>query len=214
MDVKMLVNVFPCFGLLVAVVCLSGCSSAFRPWSPRHVSAYSRMPQPVTLHQAAVQMVQEDPTDPARWVEFGRTCILCNDPGRAAKAFNHALELDGSYAPAYEHLAATYWTAGNRDKAVETFRLARARELESSLLWQVYGHCLADLQAYDPALQAFRKAESLAEEDAARVSALLGRAAVHRIQGEYAQAEAAIKAAIAIDPEVQEILLVNRADET
>lgn len=197
MNFSISLKILPFTAVFLSFACLPGCSFA---------------PRRITLQEAAAQMVLENPTEPFRWIEYGRFCEEARNDHGAIQAYGRALELDGSYVPAYEHLGAVHSKLGQRDMAIQTFRRALDRQLESSLLWLGLGYCLLEAEEYNAALLAFDSATSLAEEDSARVSALLGRAAVLRAKGENEQAEVAIKRASAIDPEVLDILL-NRENE-
>ena len=165
MSFSTLLKILTCTLAFVSLTCMPGCSF---------------VPPRFTLQQAAARMVLEDPSEPFRWVEYGRFCEEAKNDDGAIQAYGRALELDSSYVPAYEHLGAVCSKLGRCDEATRTYRRAFKRNLESSLLWLGLGYCLVEAEEYDAALMAFGSAASLAEEDATKVSAFLGRAAVYR----------------------------------
>jgi tetratricopeptide (TPR) repeat protein len=160
------------------------------------------------VQEVAADVIREDPSDVARWIEYGRVCELSGNHDGAIQAYEYALELDDTYVPAYEHLGAAYQKIGRRDQALQTYQKAIVtNQLHSPLLWLGCAYCLVEAKEYDAALQLFQKVESAAESGSAvHVSALLGRASVLRAQGQDEQAEAAIATAAAADPEILELL--------
>lgn len=196
MDSSMPVKALPWTAVMLSLLCTLGCAPARRPLTPQEVAA---------------RVVLENPAALERWMEYGRVCEFSGNNRGAIRAYEYALELDAGYVPAYEHLGAACSRVGQLDKARQTYRQAFAKGLQSPLLWLGYGYCLAEAEEYSGALQAFWQAFLTAdssgdEASVVRVSALLGRAAVLRAQGQDEQAEAAIMAAAAIDPEVLELL--------
>ena len=202
MNASTLLRAIPCSAAILLLVGPSGCASARRP---------------LTVQEVAADVVLENPSDVARWIEYGRVCEFSDNNGGAIQAYEYALELDDSCIPAYEHLGAVYSKVGQLDKANETYRRAFDKGLDSPLLRLGYGYCQAEAGVYDEALkafsQAFDKSEAAGEgASTVKVSALLGRAGVFRAQGRTEQAEATIAAAAAIDSEVVE-LLTNESHE-
>ncbi len=196
MNASTLLRAIPCSAAILLLVGPSGCASAHRP---------------LTVQQVAADVVLEDPSDVVRWIEYGRVCEFSDNNGGAIQAYEHALELDDSNITAYEHLGAVYSKVGQFDKANETYRRAFDKGLDSPLLRLGYGYCQAEAGEYGAALQAFaqalRETESPSEDaSVVRVSALMGRAAVFRAQGQDKQAEDALTAAAALDPQVVGLL--------
>ncbi len=193
MNASTLLRAIPCSAAILLLVSPSGCASARRPW---------------TVQEVAADVVLEDPGNTARWIEYGRVCEFSGNNDGAIQAYEYALELDGSYIPAYEHLGAVHLKVGQLDKAQDTYHKAIVtKQLYSPLLWLGCAYCFVEGGEHDAALQLFQKVESLAEPGSpVQVSALLGRAAVLRAQGHNEQAEDAIAAAVEVDPEVLELL--------
>ena len=193
MNASTLLRAIPCSAAILLLVGPSGCASVRRP---------------LTVQEVAADVVLEYPKDVARWIEYGRVCEFSDNNGGAIQAYEYALELDDSYIPAYEHLGAVYSKVGQLDKARDTYHKAIVtKQLRSPLLWLGCAYCFVEAGEHDAALQLFQKVDSLAGPGTPEhVSALLGRAAVLRAQGQHDEAEAAIAAAAAANPGVLELL--------
>ena len=158
------------------------------------------------LQEVAAGVLLEDATNPEKWVEYGRTCILSTNYPGAIEAFRMALKIDGKSMPAYEHLTLALCAISEDEMAAQTCREGLKVDPESAPLWLRYGYCLNDLDDLDSALAAFSKVLMLPCNVSHRVSALLGCAIIYSKQGKTEEAVSAFSKATELSPEIVEIL--------
>lgn len=128
--------------MLLAVLCLAGCSSASIDESARSGPEWYR---PLSEKRTYTATVPHDEDEAARLVERGWRLGQKGDHETAITELTRAIELltapgkaDGPRAAeAYLRRGIVYWTAGDSESAVADYTLALAYEPES---WEPYFH--------------------------------------------------------------------------
>lgn len=120
----------------------------------------------VRAWQRALQL---DPRNSRAWNELGLTFISMMDYEEADEALNRAIEMDRGFGMAYSNLALLYSRQGRHQDAVAM--LTRSLELlkddeEKALAWNRLGDVRRQMDQYEAAMFAYRKADSLRQADA------------------------------------------------
>jgi tetratricopeptide (TPR) repeat protein len=182
-------------GTMMALV-FSGCNTT-PPMSP--------------LQKAATEIVLKDPANPERWVEYGRACLLSDNPYGAELAFKKAIQLNEKYIPAYKHLGLVLVTLQRQSEAEEVHKQALKISDSDSELWTAYGYCLIDLDKDKQALEAFQWSISLNTNPTSVISARLGASALLRRQGDEVGAQREYEQAVSINPDIVRIVDEQKA---
>lgn len=125
---------------------------------------YRKLDKLALARQACLSALERQPTNMPTLLELGQVCLAQNDKTAARAAFQRAIGLDVHYAPAYQLLADTMGSLGERTEAITIYNQALGLD-PSRASWH---HRLAEL--YDAArdsasaLVHYQRAASLATE--------------------------------------------------
>jgi tetratricopeptide (TPR) repeat protein len=165
-----------------------------QPPLPRLESLGSIAPEVADAARQALDLLAQDPRDPARWGRFGMVCEANGLVGAARDAYVAATSLDGSNAKWRYRLALVEARSGQSDDAIRDLR--RTIELDPTYApaHRRLGLWLLDRDDTDGAERAFARA---AELDRSDVSASVGMARVHLQRQHNQQAVDVLERALA-----------------
>jgi len=181
---------------LLLVLASAGAYVSFRvtrPSLPRIERLGSMAPEVADAARQALQFLEQNPRDPARWGRFGMVCEANGVIGAARDAYVTAASL-GSEAKWRYRLALVEARSGQPDEAIRDVR--RAIELDPTYApaHRRLGLWLLDRNDTDGAERAFARA---AELDRSDVSASVGMARVHLQRQQNQQAVDVLEHALA-----------------
>ncbi|HEY9479279.1 MAG TPA: tetratricopeptide repeat protein, partial [Gemmatimonadaceae bacterium] len=110
------------------------------------------------------RVVEEQPDSPKLWCERG---VALHQDGRhadAAASYRHSLQLDPSYALAYNNLGVAAFHAGDSETAIESFRSALATEPTFVKAWLNLALILYRAKRAQLSLEAYRQVLSMEPE--------------------------------------------------
>ncbi|MGA2028420.1 MAG: ankyrin repeat domain-containing protein [Syntrophobacteraceae bacterium] len=163
------------------------------------------------LQKGASDLVANDPNNVGFWIEYGRACLLSNNPHGAEMAFLRAIQLDPECQLAYRHLGLILMTLERYEDAEKVYQKAlEINPSESGATRTAYGYCLVALGRDEEALSAFRTSCELNADVPSVISAKLGISALLLRRGDTKGAEREYKAAIELDPDIVKILEKQR----
>jgi ankyrin repeat protein len=163
------------------------------------------------LLRDASDLVASDPNNVGYWIEYGRACLLSNNPHGAEMAFLRAIQLDPKCQLAYRHLGLILMRLQRYEDAEKVYKKAlEVNPVESGATWTAYGYCLVGLRRDEEALSAFRESCKLNTDVPSVISAKLGISGLLLRRGDTEGAEREYKDAIKLDPEIVKILEKQR----
>ena len=91
----------------------------------------------------------------------------------AARAYERAIEIDGSYAEAYSNLGYSYRKQGLFDKAVAAYKLAIALDPELAEAYEYLGEAYAEMKQFDLAEAQLKVLKRLDPEEARELESFI-----------------------------------------
>ncbi len=119
------------------------------------------------------------------------------DPGTATYAYRRLTETTPDYGPAYYHLGDYARDAGKADEALDLYRSAEMREPPDPRPFRASAAIYNSKGNEAAALSTLKECEGLVTD---RADCFVAEAQLHRMAGRKAEAAAAAKRALAIDP--------------
>ena len=137
-----------------------------------------------------------DPDADYAYNQEGYLWFQNTDWARANASFEKALEIDETNAPALNNLAASYFTAGQRQPAAQYQQSAAAYDPNSAVVLYNLGILLSKQNDSRGAIRAFREASII---DPTWILPHLQLCSLHTQNGDYMRAEQAAREAIQVD---------------
>jgi tetratricopeptide (TPR) repeat protein len=161
---------------------------------PRLENLGSLAPEVADAARQALDVLAQDPRDPARWGRFGMICEANGITGAARDAYAVAASLDGSDAKWRYRLAFVEARRGQPDDAIRDLRQAIELNPTYAPAHRRLGLWLLDRNDTDGAERAFARAAELDSND---VSSSIGLARVHLHRHQDQQAVDVLERALA-----------------
>lgn len=138
------------------------------PWI-RLGNVFAKQDQNKEAIEAYQKAIEIAPDNAENWFQLGNVHFKMESYKDAAEAFRKAIELDAAYGWAHSNLALTLVAQGDFEAAIPLYHQAIALlqdDKDKAVAWNRLGNVYRKMNQYEPALEAFHKADELDRENA------------------------------------------------
>lgn len=111
------------------------------------------------------EAIEENPTDPVAYINFGNVLVAVKEIERAVKFFEKAIELDEQASAAYYCLGNLYYEQEQYELAVNYFEKAKNKGLNNNDIYFMIGMCFVQLGNPKLALPYLQRSVELNADD-------------------------------------------------
>ncbi|QQZ10766.1 tetratricopeptide repeat protein [Heyndrickxia vini] len=111
------------------------------------------------------EAIEENPSDPVAYINFGNVLIAVNEMERAVKFFEKAIDLDDQASAAYYCLGNLYYEQEQYEQAVTYFEKAKNTGLNNNDIYFMIGMCFVQLGNPKLAMPYLQRSVELNAED-------------------------------------------------
>jgi tetratricopeptide (TPR) repeat protein len=184
------------------------------PWI-RLGNVFAKQDQNKEAIEAYQKAIELAPDNAENWFELGNVHFKMESYQDAAEAFRKAIELDAGFGWAHSNLALTLVAQGNFEQAIPLYHQAielLGEDKDKAVTWNRLGNVYRKMNQYEPALEAFHKADELDRENAGFRDSLDEVPAAPTLVQSNPDGTSEAQAAVNVSP-IELIVAESRAEE-